>query len=78
MNSLQGKRRVLATDEWLRVKGCEGMYGLGDCATIDQRKIMVGEALESLFRILASTCLCLITSLTSCFLDCSSFSDFHF
>lgn len=36
----QGKRRVLATDEWLRVKGCEGMYGLGDCATIDQRKIM--------------------------------------
>lgn len=36
----QGKRRVLATDEWLRVKGCEQMYALGDCATIDQRKIM--------------------------------------
>ncbi|XP_058220166.1 external alternative NAD(P)H-ubiquinone oxidoreductase B1, mitochondrial isoform X1 [Rhododendron vialii] len=37
----QGNRRVLATDEWLRVKGCEEVYALGDCATIDQRKIMV-------------------------------------
>ncbi|XP_057505813.1 external alternative NAD(P)H-ubiquinone oxidoreductase B1, mitochondrial-like [Actinidia eriantha] len=36
----QGNRRVLATDEWLRVKGCQDVYALGDCATIDQRKIM--------------------------------------
>ncbi|XP_059661996.1 external alternative NAD(P)H-ubiquinone oxidoreductase B1, mitochondrial-like [Cornus florida] len=36
----QGHRRVLATDEWLRVKGCDDVYALGDCATIDQRKIM--------------------------------------
>ncbi|XP_051125728.1 external alternative NAD(P)H-ubiquinone oxidoreductase B1, mitochondrial-like isoform X1 [Andrographis paniculata] len=36
----QGNRRVLATDEWLRVKGCEDVYALGDCATVDQRKIM--------------------------------------
>ncbi|KAL8201524.1 hypothetical protein R6Q57_012863 [Mikania cordata] len=36
----QGKRKVLATDEWLRVKGCEDVYAIGDCATIDQRKIM--------------------------------------
>ncbi|KAF5754467.1 putative NADH:ubiquinone reductase (non-electrogenic) [Helianthus annuus] len=36
----QGKRKVLATDEWLRVKGCENVYAVGDCATIDQRKIM--------------------------------------
>lgn len=36
----QGGRRVLATDEWLRVKGCENVYALGDCATVDQRKIM--------------------------------------
>ncbi|XP_010540865.1 PREDICTED: external alternative NAD(P)H-ubiquinone oxidoreductase B1, mitochondrial [Tarenaya hassleriana] len=36
----QGKRRVLATDEWLRVKGCQNVYAMGDCATIDQRKIM--------------------------------------
>ncbi|KAI7740966.1 hypothetical protein M8C21_006877 [Ambrosia artemisiifolia] len=35
----QGKRKVLATDEWLRVKGCENVYAIGDCATIDQRKI---------------------------------------
>ena len=40
---LQGHRRILATDEWLRVKGCEDVYALGDCATIDQRKIMVCE-----------------------------------
>lgn len=38
---MQGKRRVLATDEWLRVKGCEDVYSIGDCATIDQKKIMV-------------------------------------
>ncbi|XP_052179179.1 external alternative NAD(P)H-ubiquinone oxidoreductase B1, mitochondrial [Diospyros lotus] len=36
----QGNRRVLATDEWLRVKGCRDVYALGDCATVDQRKIM--------------------------------------
>ncbi|XAR68046.1 NADH:ubiquinone reductase (non-electrogenic) [Bertholletia excelsa] len=36
----QGSRRVLATDEWLRVKGCQDVYALGDCSTIDQRKIM--------------------------------------
>ncbi|PSS05754.1 External alternative NAD(P)H-ubiquinone oxidoreductase [Actinidia chinensis var. chinensis] len=36
----QGNRHVLATDEWLRVKGCQDVYALGDCATIDQRKIM--------------------------------------
>ena len=38
---MQGKRRVLATDEWLRVKNCEDVYAIGDCATIDQRKVMV-------------------------------------
>lgn len=36
----QTKRRVLATDEWLKVKGCQSVYAIGDCATIDQRKIM--------------------------------------
>ncbi|VVA99965.1 unnamed protein product [Arabis nemorensis] len=36
----QGGRRVLATDEWLRVKGCENVYAIGDCASITQRKIM--------------------------------------
>ncbi|KAA8526435.1 hypothetical protein F0562_008362 [Nyssa sinensis] len=36
----QGHRRVLVTDEWLQVKGCPNVYALGDCATIDQRKIM--------------------------------------
>lgn len=36
----QSDRRALATDEWLRVKGCENTYALGDCATIEQRKLM--------------------------------------
>ncbi|CAA3016359.1 external alternative NAD(P)H-ubiquinone oxidoreductase B1, mitochondrial-like isoform X1 [Olea europaea var. sylvestris] len=36
----QGNRWILATDEWLRVKGCEDVYAFGDCATVDQRKIM--------------------------------------
>ncbi|KAJ0053738.1 hypothetical protein Pint_02165 [Pistacia integerrima] len=36
----QTDRRALATNEWLQVKGCENVYALGDCATIDQRKIM--------------------------------------
>ncbi|KAF5208290.1 external alternative NAD(P)H-ubiquinone oxidoreductase B2, mitochondrial-like [Thalictrum thalictroides] len=37
----QTNRRVLATDEWLRVDGCDNIYALGDCATINQRKVMV-------------------------------------
>ncbi|KAL2457916.1 External alternative NAD(P)H-ubiquinone oxidoreductase B1 [Forsythia ovata] len=44
----QGNRRILATDEWLRVEGCEDVYALGDCATIDQRKIM--EDISSIFK----------------------------
>ncbi|GMY25220.1 external alternative NAD(P)H-ubiquinone oxidoreductase B2, mitochondrial-like [Fagus crenata] len=36
----QTNRRALATDEWLRVDGCDGVYALGDCATINQRKVM--------------------------------------
>lgn len=35
----QGNRRVLATDEWLRVKGCEHVYSLGDCTHVQQKKI---------------------------------------
>lgn len=31
----------MATDEWLRVEGCDGVYALGDCATINQRRVMV-------------------------------------
>ncbi|KAL5147934.1 External alternative NAD(P)H-ubiquinone oxidoreductase B3, mitochondrial [Glycine soja] len=34
------KRHVLATNEWLRVKGCEDVYAIGDCSSITQRKIM--------------------------------------
>ncbi|KAL2518285.1 External alternative NAD(P)H-ubiquinone oxidoreductase B1 [Abeliophyllum distichum] len=44
----QGNRRVLATDEWLRVKGREEVYALGDCATVDQKKIM--EDISAIFK----------------------------
>lgn len=37
----QTNRRALATDEWLRVEGCDDVYALGDCATINQRRVMV-------------------------------------
>ncbi|CBI28383.3 unnamed protein product, partial [Vitis vinifera] len=41
MNQIgQTNRRALATDEWLRVEGCNNIYALGDCATINQRKVM--------------------------------------
>ncbi|KAJ4703367.1 External alternative NAD(P)H-ubiquinone oxidoreductase [Melia azedarach] len=36
----QNNRRALATDEWLRVEGCDNVYALGDCATVNQRKVM--------------------------------------
>ncbi|KAM7525151.1 hypothetical protein LguiA_015053 [Lonicera macranthoides] len=36
----RANRRVLATDEWLRVEGCDCVYALGDCATINQCKVM--------------------------------------
>ncbi|XP_020091523.1 external alternative NAD(P)H-ubiquinone oxidoreductase B3, mitochondrial-like [Ananas comosus] len=45
----QGNRRVLATDEWLRVLGCDDVYALGDCATISQRKVM--EDISAIFRL---------------------------
>ncbi|XP_065875989.1 external alternative NAD(P)H-ubiquinone oxidoreductase B1, mitochondrial-like [Euphorbia lathyris] len=44
----QANRRVLATDEWLRVKECENVYAIGDCATIYQRKIR--EDIEAIFK----------------------------
>lgn len=36
----QTNRRAVATDEWLRVEGTDNVYALGDCATINQRKVM--------------------------------------
>lgn len=44
---IQGKRRILATDEWLQVKGTQNVYAIGDCATIDQRKIMVYDTITA-------------------------------
>ncbi|PON81927.1 Parvalbumin [Trema orientale] len=41
----QTNRRALATDEWLRVEGCDDIYALGDCATINQRRVMEDIAL---------------------------------
>lgn len=38
---VQTKRHVLATDEWLRVNGCEDVFAIGDCSSIKQRKVMV-------------------------------------
>ncbi|KAI0486591.1 hypothetical protein KFK09_029339 [Dendrobium nobile] len=35
-----GNLRVLETDEWLRVLGCENIYALGDCSIIAQQKVM--------------------------------------
>ncbi|PKA45698.1 NAD(P)H dehydrogenase B3, mitochondrial [Apostasia shenzhenica] len=49
LDVLQGDRRVLATDEWLRVLGCESIYALGDCATITQRKVM--EDIMAIFKV---------------------------
>ncbi|XP_008803856.1 external alternative NAD(P)H-ubiquinone oxidoreductase B2, mitochondrial isoform X2 [Phoenix dactylifera] len=45
----QVNRRVLATDEWLRVHECNGVYALGDCATISQRKVM--EDISAIFKV---------------------------
>ncbi|GAB2274833.1 External alternative NAD(P)H-ubiquinone oxidoreductase B2, mitochondrial [Dionaea muscipula] len=36
----QTNRRAIATDEWLRVEGSNCIYALGDCATINERKVM--------------------------------------
>ncbi|KAL2495125.1 External alternative NAD(P)H-ubiquinone oxidoreductase B2 [Forsythia ovata] len=45
----QTNRRALASDEWLRVEGCDSVYALGDCATINQRKVV--EDICAIFRI---------------------------
>ncbi|WCJ26928.1 External alternative NAD(P)H-ubiquinone oxidoreductase B2 mitochondrial [Euphorbia peplus] len=44
----QQNRRALATDEWLRVEGYNNIYALGDCATINQRKVM--EDISAIFK----------------------------
>ncbi|KAF7805889.1 external alternative NAD(P)H-ubiquinone oxidoreductase B1, mitochondrial [Senna tora] len=44
----QVNRKVLQTDEWLRVSGCESVYAIGDCASIHQRKIM--DDISSIFK----------------------------
>ncbi|CAL9048767.1 unnamed protein product [Musa banksii] len=44
----QGNRRALATDEWLRVRECENVCAIGDCATMSQRKVM--EDIMEIFR----------------------------
>lgn len=36
----QTDHRVLKTDEWLRVKNTDGVYALGDCASVEQRKVV--------------------------------------
>ncbi|KAJ8429044.1 hypothetical protein Cgig2_034073 [Carnegiea gigantea] len=44
----QTSRRALSTDEWLRVEGAANVYALGDCATIQQRKVV--EDIEAICR----------------------------
>ncbi|KAK9689707.1 hypothetical protein RND81_09G076300 [Saponaria officinalis] len=44
----QTNRRALSTDEWLRVEGTNCIYALGDCATIQQRKVM--EDIEAIIK----------------------------
>lgn len=46
---MKANRRVLATDEWLRVEGMDSIYAIGDCATINQRKVMVRIIYDQLF-----------------------------
>ncbi|KAE9620663.1 hypothetical protein Lal_00019726 [Lupinus albus] len=36
----QINRRALVTDEWLRLEGFDNIYALGDCATVNQRRVM--------------------------------------
>lgn len=44
----QGDRRALGTDEWLRVKGCHDVWALGDCASIEHRRMQ--EDISLLFK----------------------------
>ncbi|XP_014506035.1 external alternative NAD(P)H-ubiquinone oxidoreductase B2, mitochondrial [Vigna radiata var. radiata] len=44
----QTNRRAIATDEWLRVESTSNVYALGDCATINQRKVM--EDIAAIFK----------------------------
>ena len=41
-------RRALLTDSYLRAKGAEGIFALGDCSTIEQSKMI--EKAEELFK----------------------------
>lgn len=41
-------RRAIATDKFLRVKGADGVFAIGDCSTIEQ-ELMVKKS-EELFK----------------------------
>jgi NADH dehydrogenase FAD-containing subunit len=47
-NKIQHNRNAILTDQWLQVKGASGIYALGDCASIEQEKLLV--RLEDLFK----------------------------
>ncbi|KAG5014896.1 hypothetical protein JHK82_020576 [Glycine max] len=46
--TIETNRRAIATDEWLRVEATNNVYALGDCATINQRKVM--EDIAAIFK----------------------------
>ena len=48
VNSFIIFRRAIATDKFLRVKGTEGVFAIGDCSTIEQ-ELMVKKS-EELFK----------------------------
>lgn len=45
---VQHNRHAILTDQWLEVKGLPNVYALGDCASIEQEKLLV--RLEDLFK----------------------------
>lgn len=49
VSSVLSCRRALLTDSYLRVKGADGIFSLGDCSTIEQEK-MISNA-EELFKV---------------------------
>lgn len=46
--NIQHNRNAILTDKWLEVKGAPGVYAMGDCASIEQEKLL--GRLEELFK----------------------------
>jgi hypothetical protein len=67
---LQTHSKVLLTDECLRVKGVDDVFAMGDCSSVEQKKLL--DTFIQLFKVNNSFSLFLLFIFLLCFSDLNS------